>query len=105
MPPYGSTTRGPQRTKNSVGLGEQQAGTAGGTVRVPHVAVGRLGADEEPGTVGRLAVDPVELPEAVALGIDHDHAARLCLVDVLAPLLAQVAPQRLLVGAEVDDPA
>ena len=70
--------------------------------RVPHVAVGGLGPDQEPGPVRGLAVDPVEVVEALGPGVDDPHAARPRLVHVLAPLLAQVAPQRRLVRREVD---
>ena len=83
MPPYGSTTRGPQRTRNSVacgspsgGLGEEQPGVAGRGERVPHVAIRRLGPDEEAGPVRGLAVDPVELAEPVAVGVDDRDARR-----------------------------
>ena len=58
------------------GLGEQQPGEARRRERLPDVAVGRLGADQEAGPVGGLAVDPVELAEPVAVGVDDDDAAR-----------------------------
>ena len=72
-------------------LGEQQPGAAARGERLPDVAVGRFGADQEAGTVRGLAVDPVELAEAVAVRVDHGDPRGPCLVDVLAPLLAQVA--------------
>ena len=45
-------------------LREQEPGAAAGRVGVPDVAVRGLGADQEPGAVGRLAVDRVELARA-----------------------------------------
>src|SRR6185369_2762877 len=86
-------------------LGEQQPGEAVRRERVPDVAVGLLGPDQEPGPVGGLAVDRVELAEAVTVGVDDRHARAAGLVHVLPPLLSEVAPERVLVGAEVDDPA
>ena len=47
-----------------------------GRIRVPDVAIGGLGPDEEPGPVGRLAVDPIELGQAVAVGVDDRDARR-----------------------------
>ena len=94
-----------RRLRLAVGrLGEQEPGAAGRPERVPDVAVGLLGPDQEAGPVGGLAVDPVELAQPVALGVDDHDAARPRLVHVLAPLLAQVAQQGRLVGAQVDDP-
>ena len=51
-------------------LGEQEAGTAARGERLPDVAVRRFGTDQEAGPVGGLAVDPVELAEAVAVRVD-----------------------------------
>jgi hypothetical protein len=66
--------------------------------------VGRFGPDQEARPGRRLAIDPVELGEPFRAGIHDRDPARPRLVDVLAPLLAQVAPQRVFVRAQVDDP-
>ena len=58
----------------------------------------------KPGPIGGLAIDPVELAEPVAVGVDDDDPRLSGLVDVLPPLLAEVVPERVLVGPEVDDP-
>src|SRR5439155_26693024 len=93
------------RLRLTVGrLREQQPSVAGGPERVPDIAVRRLGADEEAGPLRRLAIDAVEVGEAVALGVDDADARLACPVDVLPPLLAQVRLEGFLVGAEVDDP-
>ena len=93
-----------RRDRAAVGeLGEQQPCVPRRPEGVPHVAVRGLGPDQEPGPVRRLAVDRVELVEALGARVDDAHAAGLRLVHVLAPLLAQVAPQGGLVGREVDD--
>ena len=85
--------------------GEEDAGPTGGPERRVDVPVRLLDPDEEAGPGGRLAVDRVEGPDRVARQLDDGHAAGARLVDVLAPLLAQVRPERLLVAGEVDDPA
>ena len=85
--------------------GEEDAGPAGGPERRVDVPVRLLDPDEKAGPVGRLAVDRVEGPDRVARQLDDGHAVGARLVDVLAPLLAQVRPERLLVAGEVDDPA
>ena len=50
------------------------------------------------------AVDPVELGQPVAVRLDDPDAAGPRLVHVLAPLLAQVGLQRVLVGARGRSP-
>src|SRR3974390_3587878 len=121
MPPYGSTTRGPDLTRNSVATGvpagspptrraglpagqprEQRPRPPAGGVGVPDVLIGGERANQEACPVGRLAVDRVELVEPLRPRVHHAHAAAPRPVDVLAPLLAQVAPQDPLVGREVD---
>ena len=49
-------------------------------------------------------VDPVELRQSVALGLDDADAVRTCLVHVLAPFLAQPGLKRRLVLSQVDEP-
>ena len=85
-------------------LREQQPGASRRSIGVPDVAVRPLGPDQEPGPVRGIAVDPVELAEPVAFGVHDDDTAALGLVDVLAPFLAEVAPHRVLVRSQVDDP-
>ncbi len=85
-------------------LGEQEPRPAGRAIGIPHVAIGLFGPDEEPCPVGGLAVDPVELAQPVTLGVHDRDPRRSGLVDVLPPFLAQVAPQRIFVRTEVDDP-
>jgi hypothetical protein len=85
-------------------LGEQQPGQAVRGERLPDVAVGLLGPDQEAGPGRRLLVDPVELRQPVASGVDDRHAGAPGLVHVLPPLLAEIAPEGVLVGGEIDDP-
>src|SRR5207342_2219857 len=61
-------------------LREEQPRVAGRSEGLPDVAVGALGADQEPGPVGRLAVDAVEVTEPVAADVDHFDPAGACLV-------------------------
>ena len=110
MPPYGSTTLVPQRTRNSVASGSpsldwansRRARPSAGThPRRRDTRLGR-GSGNRPDRPSRDRSDrtrrdgrPRRRPP---------HAGGPGLVDVLAPFLAQVAPERLLVGPEVDDP-
>ena len=71
-------------------------------VRIPDVAVGLLDPDQEARPRGGLPVDRVERPDRIAGQLRDGDAVRAGLVDVLPPLLAQVSPQRLLAGREVD---
>ena len=108
MPPYGSTTRGPLRTRKSVASGSPSGDCAKSSR--PDRPAGR--PPKRPGTCSvrmrnpaRSAVsrgDPVELAEPVAVRVHHHDARRSRLVDVLAPLLPEVAERRF-VGAQVDE--
>src|SRR5207247_681740 len=84
--------------------GEEETRVAGGRECLPDVAIRPLRPDQEAGPVRRLAVHAVELGQRAPVGVAHRDPQVPGLVDVLPPLLAQIAPEPVLVGGQVDDP-
>ena len=82
---------------------EQPRGIPGGEGSVD-VAIGRLRPMDEARPPGRLDVDAVEVGDALLAGLDDDHPVAPRLVDVLAPLRAEITPDLHLGTLEVDDP-
>ena len=100
MPPYGSTTRPPQRTRNRTAAGSPSGWRAnsswaapGGREGVPDLPVRIEGARDEAGAPGRVHEDLVEGLQVVAAALGDHRSGAARLVDVLAPLGAQVAEE------------
>ena len=105
-----AAANGQEHRMHSTGavLGELEPALPGRCERLPDPSERRRATQRQGGALRDLAHDLVELVECVGLrrrvDVADDDPVRTRLVDVLAPLLAELGPERFLLRRQVDDP-